>query len=111
VFFATIQNLILGKNLFTRDFPKEKKHTLLWRMITGQVGFFFFNYCLTLIPLTFVIIIVQTSGFWTSIMARCFFKEPLICLELVGMVICFAAVVTITLSGANSSNKSEEEVS
>lgn len=59
--------------------------------------------------MTFVIIIIQTSGLWTSLLARCFFKEPLIWIELVGMLICFISVVTISMNGAK--NYTEDSVS
>ena len=35
------------------EFPSDYKQTLFWRCLTGQMCFFLFNVCLSLIPLTF----------------------------------------------------------
>lgn len=40
-----------------KDFPMDLKWTILARCFTGQMGFFLFNLCLGLIPMTYVIII------------------------------------------------------
>lgn len=86
-------------------FPWHLKHQMLWRSLTGQAAFFLFNYCLMLIPLTFQIIVFQTGCFWTSILAWVVFRETLLPLEIIAMVVCFAGMVTITLSGANQAQQ------
>ena len=53
-------------------------------------------------------IIFQTGSFWTSILAWCIFKEPLYPIEMLAMVVCFAAMVTITLSGAKQATGDNE---
>ena len=55
-------------------------------------------------------IIITSSSFWTSILAFLTFKDPLLPVELIGMVVCFGGMVTLTLSGAKSSEGSEEYV-
>ena len=64
---------------------------------------------LTLIPLTFVIIIGQTFTFWVSLFGCCIFKEALHPLEIMGMVVCFACVVLITLQGAQNEEESTDQ--
>ena len=103
IFVFSAISFFVGLKPLTRDFPHELKYTLFWRMVTGQAAFFIFNFCLTLIPLTYVIIIISTSGFWVSLLAWLLYKEQLILLEIAGLVICFIAVVVITLNGSKNS--------
>ena len=60
-----------------------------------------------MIPLTFAMVIFQSSSFWTSLLACCIFKEPLFMVEMIAMVVCFGGMVTITLSGAKASASTE----
>ena len=59
IFLILVASIHLGcSGLSPRDFPwKEKKYVLFWRCIAGQLVFFIFNVCLTLVPLTFQMII------------------------------------------------------
>ena len=52
----------------------------------------------------------MSSSFWTSILAFLTFKDPLLPVELIGMFVCFGGMVTLTLSGAKSSEVGEEYV-
>ena len=61
-------------------------------------------------PMTFVMIIFTSGSFWTSILAYCAFREPILPVEIIGMVICFACMVTITLSGTANADKEDEIV-
>jgi hypothetical protein len=54
---STIFCKMRGIETFGKDFPHELKWTILARCFTGQMGFFLFNLCLALIPMTYVIII------------------------------------------------------
>ena len=96
---STMWILVQGLSPFGKDFPTDWKWILLARCFTSQMGFFLFNLCLALIPMTYVIIIFQTSGFWASLLARVLFKEPMSSVETLGLFICFACVVVITLAG------------
>ena len=105
-FFCKMQGIEpLGK-----DFPRNLKWTILARCFTGQMGFFLFNLCLALIPMTYVIIIFQTSGFWASLLARVLFAEPMTPLDIMGLVICFGCVVTITLAGTKDETSTGEAI-
>lgn len=52
-------------------------------------------------------IIFQTGTFWTSILAYCCFSEKMIPLELIAMAICFAGMITITVSGSKQAVNEE----
>ena len=91
-----------------KDFPwTEHGKTLVWRCIFGQFVFLVFNFCLKLVPLTFQMIIFQTSTFWISILAYCFLNETMLPLEIISMVISFAAMVVITVTGAHNASENE----
>lgn len=105
----TIFSIAVTEMALRRKRPNDKsiadrKTLVFFRSFTGQLCFFLFNLCLSLIPLSFTQIIFQTSSFWTSILACCVFAEPLYFVEMVGMVICFAGMVTITLSGQSGAD-------
>ena len=57
--------------------------------------------------MTIHIILFQTNTFWISILGYFINKEPMLPVEIVGMVICFMAVVAITLSSNDASSSSE----
>ena len=89
-----------------KAFPwSDKKWVLFWRCVAGQLVFFLFNICLTLVPLTLQQIVFQTGTFWTSILAFCVFGERLIALELVSMTICFIGMIVITISGSKQADE------
>ena len=70
-------------------------------MITGQVNFFLLNLAVSMAPLSLVMVIWQMNPFWISIIAFFLLAEPIIMIELVGMVFCFGAVVLIALRTKN----------
>lgn len=69
--------------------------------IRASVGFFvtlLINLSLTMIPFALLVVIFQTSPFWTSILSYYINKEPIYPIELAGMLVCFLAVLTITFN-------------
>ena len=76
--------------------------------MTDQISFLLFNYCLSLVPLTLQIVIFRTSTFWTSILAFFVFREKIIPFEILSMLICFAAMVTMTVAGARGGDEPSE---
>ena len=56
------------------------------------------NLGVAMAPVSIVVVCRSTSPFWISIFARITLKEPIMCTEIIGMVICFAMVVAIALS-------------
>ena len=79
-------------------FPWHKRYTVLTRSAIGQLSFLVFNASLKLVPMTIHIILFQTNTFWISILAYFVNSEPILPIEIIGMLICFLAVVSITLS-------------
>ena len=61
--------------------------------------------------MTYVVIIFMTSGFWVSLLAHTFFKEPVHLLEIVGLVVCFISVVIITLNSSKNNASGGQKVS
>ena len=72
--------------------------------------FFLFNFCLNLVPLTMQTVLFQTGTFWISILACVCFAEPIFPLELLSMLICFAAMVIITVSDTANSIEDDEGI-
>ena len=85
---------------------ESKKKVLLMRAFLGYVITLLINMCLTMIPFSLLVILFQTSPFWTSILSYYYNGEPLYKMELAGMLMCFLAVVIIT----TSENEEETEL-
>ena len=85
---------------------ESKKKILLMRAFLGYVITLLINMCLTMIPFSLLVILFQTSPFWTSILSYYYNGEPLYKMELAGMLMCFLAVVIIT----TSENEEETEL-
>ena len=81
-------------------FPMNKKKTVCIRTAMGQLSFLVFNAALKMIPMTLHTILFQTNTFWISLLAFLVNSEPIIAVEIIGMVICFLAVAHITLNSA-----------
>ena len=75
---------------------EEIRKRLFVRAVLGLVITLIINACLTMIPFSLLVILFQTSPFWTSIMGYYYNGEPLYAMEIVGMVLCFIAVLYIT---------------
>ena len=79
-----------------KQFPWETtKWTLFWRIIMCQLAFVFFIMAVPLAPLSSIIIVYQIP-FLISIIAFVFLREHLLWHEILGMILCFAAVMVIT---------------
>lgn len=112
VLITAVIQLSCSKMNPLKDFPwSEHGKTLVWRCILGQFVFVVFNFCLKLVPLTFQMIIFQTSTFWISILAYCFLSETMLPLEIISMIISFAAMVVITVTGASNASEIESNPS
>ena len=80
---------------------EEVKKKLLFRAFLGFTVTLLTNACLSLIPFSLLVIIFQTSPFWTSLLSYKFNNEPLYAVEIVGMILCFVVVCFITMSEAD----------
>ena len=92
-----------------KDFPSKQKLFLVLRAIFGQTSFFLYQLTVLFIPLMLEMVILQTSPFWTSILALLINKERVERFEYVAMVIGFLGVVGITLSKPESSSSTYSE--
>lgn len=111
--FLAILPLLKLKGLHpVRDLPEGKGPTMYLRGFLGLVAYGLFAVCLTLIPISLTFILMQTSPFWTSIIAYWVNKEPIFKYEYVAMVVCFSAVIYITFSKphADEADISEDPV-
>ena len=46
-------------------------------------------------------IVINLNPFWTSLLARCIFKESIFKAEYLAMIICFLGVIGLSLGGSN----------
>ena len=53
------------------------------------------NLAVSLAPISLVLVCVQTSSFWISILAYFMLSEPIFAVEIVAMIVCFGCVVLI----------------
>ena len=60
-------------------------------------------------PISLIMICWQTSPFWISIIARIWLKEPIVYLELLGMIICFVMVGLIAFQAKEDDKEALEE--
>ena len=68
------------------------------------------NLAVPLAPLSLIMVFMQTSPFWVSILAYCLLSEPIYRLEIVAMLICFGAVVTIAMQVRKAENAADTNV-
>ena len=98
-----------GKNPIS-DFPWSKRNVgvLLTRSISGQCNFAIYNFCLPLLPLGLLTIIHKTQPFWMTIMGYCIMSEPIMRMDVVGCIICFAAFIVIVMTDKEEADEQIE---
>jgi drug/metabolite transporter (DMT)-like permease len=100
-FLFVIPVLIKGKKLPCRDEPVGAVKFLLARTFFGLSYVALVLMAVLYIPLSLSVVVVYLQPFWTSILAFFINKESISPIEIVGMIICFAGVVGLTLSAQN----------
>lgn len=75
--------------------PSDKRAIVVARGMTGVVTVLLINWSLELIPFSLMVILFQTTPFWTSVLSFFVNKEPIFPVDLVGMILCFVAVLII----------------
>ena len=90
-----------------KGFQKALYKDLVIRSLVGHLNFALYNLAFTLLPMSFVVIIMQTSPFWTSILACCCLNESIRLIEIIGIFICFGGIVMIAIS---NSQQDEEKL-
>ena len=90
-----------GENPLTK-FPWEKRQAAFGRFAVGQVGFVFQIIAVFLIPVGLLSVISRTSPFWLAILSYFVVGESITKLEMIGMLVCFGALLMITFSDPES---------
>ena len=80
------------------------------RAIAGQITFALMYYSLTLLPESTAIICIWTYPFWTILLACLAQQERPPCVEVVGIVLCFAGVGSIVWSLVEQEADEEEKL-
>ena len=89
----SIAKIIPNRINVVDEFPNTKKFSLVMRILCGQLTFAFVNVGVQTIPISLFRIIFNTSTFWTSILGLLVNGEPIVAVEVTGMVLCFGLVV------------------
>ena len=79
-----------------------QRKVILVRAFLGYVVTLLVNLCLTMIPFSLLVIIFQTAPFWTTILSYYINGEKIFKIEILGMVLCFVAVIFITMNEDDS---------
>ena len=91
-----------------REFPSQFKWTLLTIIIFGLAAVFIFYAALALAPLIIINVIIKLDSFIVLVLGFLINREPFVLLEVLGMLICFGAILAMALSAAKESEASEE---
>lgn len=102
--FSGLYLMYIGLNPVTADVDDSTRRLLIYRCLVGQFNFFLINLCITLIPLSLLTILFQTNPFWITILSYFINREPILPNELLGMLVCFVAVIFISM------DQSQEEL-
>lgn len=61
-------------------------------------------------PISLVIVVTQTNPFFISIFSYFMLREPIVGFEIIGMVVCFSAVVAIATQQIYREQEAEDEM-
>ena len=78
-----------------QDLPNDKSMMMYARALLGLLISIAVNTSILLIPFSVMVILFQTNPFFTSILSYFVNREPIIPVELLGMVVCFISVILI----------------
>ena len=81
--------------------PKQKRLILFARAFCGVIVGLLINASLELIPFSLLVILYQTNPFWTSILSHFINGEAIRLFEVIGMIVCFIAVIVIATHDDN----------
>ena len=87
--------MLYRKNPFA-NFQWDKKWPLLARLLSGQANFLFIMMAAVLLPIGILTVIFNLKPFWFAILGYAFFKEDISKVELMGMSLCFGALILMT---------------
>jgi len=102
----TIPLLVISKKMPCRDEPVGSVKFMATRAFFGISYLVAVLTAVIFIPLSLSVVVVYLQPFWTSILAYFINGEPISAVEIIAMLVCFAAVVGLTLSATEE--KGEE---
>lgn len=88
---------VLTKTNPLYEFPVDKKMPLFGNLFFGNFMFLTTNIACALAPICLVMVCRQTSSFWASLLAFVLLGEAIYPLEIIGMFLCFGAVIMIAM--------------
>ena len=80
------------------NFPKIRKVDVFIKALAGQLTFALENYSFTMLPMAVALIMIATNPFWVIIIALCMFKERLLAIEVIGIMVCLGGVALLVYS-------------
>ena len=92
-----------------KAFPSDHKLPLLIRAITGQAVFYAYFYAVSMAPLTLITTIARTDAFWILLLGLLINKERIICIEALGIVVCFSAITAMFWLQPDATEASTEQ--
>jgi len=101
---------LVPKKINPRTQGKGNEFNIFMRVLTGQLGFLLLFYSATLIPISLLMILVQTSPLWTSILGYFLNNERILKVEYVAMAISFLGVLAIALSKQGSQSGGQSQI-
>ena len=90
--------------------PSSYARDVVIRSVAGQVTFGLMNVSFALIPIGTAFIMLQTSPFWTSILACLIVGEKIRVIEILGIVASFIGVVMIGLNKQQGEDADSEDL-
>ena len=85
--------------------PVDQKATLLTKCLAAQGTFILVIIAAPLAPLTLINVMLQTSPFWISLGACCFICERINPVNLMGITVCFCAILIIGFQRESKDDK------
>ena len=105
---ACINIRLFGKHIL-KDVPAGKFKIIGMRSIIGLFGFISIIYSLSVLPLTIVTIVFNTTTFWTGILAYYFLGDKVTKIEIFFMLAVFVGVILISITKHVDDEKPEKD--
>ena len=78
--------------------PKTGRIDVIMRSLAGQLTFALENYSFTMLPMAVALIMIATNPFWVIIIALCMFRDKILPIEIVGIMVCLGGVAILVYS-------------
>ena len=93
------------------NFPKTASFRIdvMIRSLAGQLTFALENYSFTMLPMATALIMVATNPFWVIVLSLCMFRDKILPIEILGILVCLAGVGILAYSEHFEAEKEFEE--